>query len=73
MKKILFITNRNALTTCGALRLIKNRAEALFEDYGIASDFVCSEEYRINSPARTDSAGGNMTIVGYDEETTMER
>lgn len=68
MKKILFITNRNALTTCGALRLIKNRAEALFEDYGIASDFVVLQRNdRINSPKREPiSAGGNMTIVGYD-------
>jgi len=40
MKKILFVTTRNVLTSSGELRLIKNRAEALFKDYGILTDFI---------------------------------
>ncbi|MPM05874.1 hypothetical protein SDC9_52169 [bioreactor metagenome] len=45
MKKILFITNRNIIETCGELRLIKNRANALYEFYNISTDFVvCRKE-----------------------------
>lgn len=40
MNRILFVTNRNILTTSGELRLIKNRAEALYKEYGIATDFI---------------------------------
>lgn len=49
MKKILFITTRNILTTCGELRLIKNRANALFNIWGINSDvIIISNNDRIN-------------------------
>ena len=40
MKKILFVTTRNVLTSSGELRLIKNRAEALFHFFGIITDFI---------------------------------
>lgn len=40
MNRILFITTRNVLNTCGELRLIKNRAKALYEKWGIATDFI---------------------------------
>lgn len=40
MKKILFITTRNIITSSGELRLIKNRAEALFQYFGIITDFI---------------------------------
>lgn len=71
MKKILFITNRNALTTCGALRLIKNRAEALYQDYNISTDFaVYQKQKRIDSPYREIiSAGGEMEVFGYAPKT----
>lgn len=39
MKKILFITSRNIINTCGELRLIKNRAETLYDKYKVSSDF----------------------------------
>lgn len=41
MKKILFITSRNILNTCGELRLIKNRSCALKDTYGIETIFYC--------------------------------
>ncbi len=44
MKKILFITSRNIISTCGELRLIKNRANVLKEAYGYTTDFIA---YRI--------------------------
>lgn len=37
--KILFITSRNAYSTSGELRLIKNRAETLLDVYGVTTDF----------------------------------
>ena len=74
MEKVLFITNRNALTTCGALRLIKNRAEALFNDYGIATDFIIFQKAsRINSPSREFiNAGGDSYVVGYSKSSYLK-
>ncbi|ERI89308.1 glycosyltransferase, group 1 family protein [Bacteroides pyogenes F0041] len=65
MKRLLFVTNRNALTTSGELRLIKNRAESLYSDYNIISDFfVFGSQSRIDSPKReVIKAGGYLTIV----------
>lgn len=62
MKRILFVTNRNILTTSGELRLIKNRAEALYENYGIPTDFIAfSSQDRINSDRKeTINAGGDL-------------
>ena len=40
MKKILFITNRNILTSCGELRLIKNRTEMLYKCGDVQTDFI---------------------------------
>lgn len=62
MKRLLFITNRNVLTTSGELRLIKNRAESLYNDYGITTDFIAlGTKERINSSKREKiEAGGSM-------------
>lgn len=38
--KILFVTSRNVVNTCGELRLIKNRALALYREYGIVTDYL---------------------------------
>lgn len=64
MKKILFVTNRNILTTCGELRLIKNRAEALYNIYSVTTDFiVLSSESRIRATNREKiSAGGSLEV-----------
>lgn len=81
MKKILFLTNRNILTTSGELRLIKNRAEELFCKYNIATDFVALQKpSRINAEKKeVINAGGGvityplmiskplMTIKSYKE------
>lgn len=68
MEKILFITNRDVLTTCGAFRLIGNRAEALYREYGLATDFcVIQKESRLLSPKRENiNAGGEMKVVTYN-------
>ena len=67
MTRILFITNRNVLTTSGELRLIKNRAESLYNDYNISSDFIIfGSKKRINSPKRESiNAGGNTEIIPF--------
>lgn len=71
--KILFITNRDVLTSCGALRLIKNRAESLYRDYGVSTDFcVLQRQTRIDSPKREKiNAGGQMWITGYSHMSIL--
>ena len=65
MKKILFLTNRNILTTSGEMRLVKNRAESLYNDYNVASDFiVVQKKERIFSKQREYiNAGGNLYSI----------
>jgi len=67
MERTLFITNRNMLTACGEMRLIKNRAEMLYKYGNIRTDFIV-----INSNARFDSAtresienAGEIVECGY--------
>ena len=67
MSKILFVTSRNILTTSGELRLVKNRAESLFESYQIVTDFlVWQTKERIMSTRREKIlAGGSMELVEF--------
>lgn len=69
-KIVLLITNRNILTTCGELRLIKNRAESLFDQYGISTDFiVLANSKRINAEKKEEiRAGGVITEVLQDTQ-----
>ena len=63
MKKILFITDRNVLTTSGELRLIKNRAESLYNESNICTDFiVLSKKKRIEKRNETINAGGDFGL-----------
>ncbi len=64
MKRILFITNRNILTTSGELRLIKNRAEELYDSFGVATDFIAFQKpTRINSSKKEEIKAGGTTKV----------
>ena len=67
-KRVLFISNRNILTTCGELRLIKNRAEVLNYSYGISTDFiVLANSERIKSASREQiNSGGDINIIQVD-------
>lgn len=70
MKKLLFVTNRNILSTSGELRLIKNRAEALYNDKGIVTDFlVLSKKERIKNKTETIMAGGST----FTYEVSVDR
>lgn len=66
--RILFVSNRNILTTCGELRLIKNRAETLYTVYGITTDFIAlSNSKRIDSEQKEKiEAGGSVYIIRQD-------
>lgn len=66
--KVLFVTNRNVLTTSGELRLIKNRAEALYNLYNISTDFiVLAQKERISSPKREEiKAGGVFKLYPFN-------
>jgi len=46
-KKVLFITTRNVYSTCGELRLIKNRTITLLNEYGISTDFLVIKRKKI--------------------------
>ncbi len=71
--RVLFVTNRNILTTSGELRLIKNRAESLYEEYGITTDFIAwGSTSRINASKREKIyAGGSIDTVGYKKENPL--
>lgn len=73
MSKILFITSRNMLTTSGELRLIKNRAETLFHQYDISTDFIAvAKQSRIQSKKReTINAGGNTTTIAIAQKNPI--
>lgn len=65
-KNILFITSRNVINTCGELRLIKNRAIALYNEYGIKTDFIVfSNKKRNNKENEKIEINGTMTIFKY--------
>lgn len=66
--RILFISNRNIITTCGELRLIKNRAETFYSVYGIPTDFIAlANSKRINAKQKeTIKAGGNLVVIRQD-------
>lgn len=60
--RLLFITSRNILETSGELRLVKNRALALKNDYKINTDYIA---YRIRVPQAKDADGVNKRIIVY--------
>lgn len=39
--KILFVSSRNIYNSTGEIRLVKNRANVLSDDFGIMTDFIC--------------------------------
>lgn len=57
IKKILFITNRNIINTCGELRLIKNRTEFLHHVYGFLTDFLVLTNKNVTIPEPIDGGG----------------
>ena len=67
-QRILFITNRNIVTTCGELRLIKNRAEVLFSQYGVVTDFLAlTRSERMDAECKeVINAGGSLSIIKQD-------
>ncbi len=71
MSRILFVTNRNILYTCGELRLIKNRAIALREEYNVESDFIAFNKLR--NAAEEDIGGtGTITAFCYRQHNLLE-
>lgn len=65
MRKILFITTRNIVRTCGELRLIKNRAEALYSEYGIKSDFLILTSTNNRKMEEEFSYDAKIRIINY--------
>jgi len=62
MNKILFITTRNILNTCGELRLIKNRTKTLYDKWNVSTDFiVICDRKKINS--NNESMGNHSTVT----------
>lgn len=69
-KKILFITNRNIINTCGELRLIKNRAENLYHHYGFATDFIAFTNKNSVRPELI-LAGGTTEAIKYSKKNLV--
>lgn len=65
-KKVLFITNRNIINTCGELRLIKNRAESLFKSLGITTDFVAFTSKK-QTHTENIEAGGTLRVYHFSQ------
>lgn len=65
MKRILFVTTRNILTSSGELRLIKNRAESLYREYGIATDFIAIQTPDRIAAANKENINSGGTIKAF--------
>ena len=66
MRKILFLTSRNVMTSSGELRLIKNRAEFLHSS-GVRTDFIALQRRRKNKRHEEIHAGGTMKVYYIDK------
>lgn len=64
MKKILFLTTRNVISTCGELRLIKNRTETLYTEYGYETDFLVISRKKITEQEPIGSSS-TMKVFRY--------
>ena len=71
MKKILFVTTRNVVTTCGELRLIKNRAESLYKDYGYVTDYLALVTKKDMSKREDMGFDSTLTYFEYDKKNPM--
>ncbi|WP_282020649.1 glycosyltransferase [Planomicrobium okeanokoites] len=66
MKKVLFITTRNILNTSGELRLIKNRAEAMYNQWGVETDYIVFATEKKSASAILNNIKGDMTIFSLN-------
>ena len=60
--RILFVTSRNVINTCGELRLIKNRAICLHDTYGVSTDFIVYRSNKCNSKPQ-EEIGAESTLT----------
>lgn len=72
MRKVLFITSRNIVRTCGELRLIKNRAEALYHEFGIQSDFLIITSTNYRYLEEKFSYNAKIKILNYSVKNPMK-
>lgn len=72
MSRILFITCRNIINTCGELRLIKNRAQALYKHYDIQTDFMVFTHKEEVTPEKI-NAGGKIDVYRYNLFNLFQR
>lgn len=64
-KNLLFVTSRNAYSTSGELRLIKNRASVLKENFGIETDVILFRHKNILKRTQEILGVGEFRIVTY--------
>ena len=66
--KVLFITSRNVINTCGELRLIKNRTIALHDEWNIKTDFIAySNKQRDKKDKEGIGANSSMIVCQYSK------
>jgi Glycosyltransferase len=67
MSSILFITTRNVVNTGGELRLIKNRANILYNNWKISTSiYAFLSEKKLNRKHEELGNGCEITCIGYD-------
>jgi len=71
--KQLFITTRNIISTCGELRLIKNRNTTLFEDSEIKTDYITIvKQSRSQDPYLEDlGVGYTLKVIYYKDKSII--
>ncbi len=55
--RVLFVTSRNVINTCGELRLIKNRAEVLETQFNVTTDYLVLRSDKVFNRAREEVVG----------------
>lgn len=71
MKNLLFITSRNAYNTSGELRLIKNRANSLSDEFGVSTDVVNIKDRKVLSKPQENLNVRSYKLFAHRNYNTM--
>lgn len=64
--KILLVSSRNIYNSTGEIRLIKNRANVLLNDFGITTDFICYRNKEVlNNPQEIIDRDSEFVLFPY--------
>lgn len=73
MRKILFITSRNIINTCGELRLIKNRVQVFYNEWGIKTVFYALvNRDKLKKPRENIGSDSEVRVFSYTTENFID-